>query len=72
MFARLIDSTPTLAFHIQRARVLAHRGRPDDAIAELRLATSKGLAATEFFHANFGLEPLRQYRAYDALVRPRP
>lgn len=71
MLARLSDSTPTPFFHLQRARVLAHRSRTLEAIAELRAATAKGLSATELFHANFGLEPLRRHPAYDALVKPR-
>lgn len=72
MLARLSDSTPVPAFHIQRARVLAHRGQPADAVSELRMAIGKGLSATELFHANFGLEPLRTFAPFDALVRPRP
>ncbi len=72
MLARLSASTPTLAFHLQRARVLVHRGRNADAVGALRTAIGKGLSATELFHADFGFEPLRRYAPFDALVRPRP
>ena len=71
MLTRLRSSTPNPAFHIQRARVLAHRGLATDAITELRAAMAKGLSAAELFHANFGLDPLRREPMYIALVQPR-
>ena len=65
--------TPAVVWYREQFRrdLLAHPGRPADAVAELRHAITKGLAPAEVFHANFGLDPLRGYRAYDALVRPR-
>ncbi len=71
MLARISESTPVPAFHLQRARVLANRGRPDDAIAELRTAIATGLSAAELFHANPGYEPIRRHPAYIDLVKPR-
>ena len=72
MLARLRATSPTNAFYLQRARLLAHMGRRDDAVAELRTMIARGLSAAELLHANIGVEPLRGYAPFEALVRPRP
>ena len=72
MLARLRAESPASAFvFLQRARLLAHMGRREDAVVELRQAVEKGLSAAELFHANLGFEPLRGYSPFDALVAPR-
>jgi tetratricopeptide (TPR) repeat protein len=55
----------------QRARVLAHLGRKDEAIEELQRAIAKGVSAAELFHRNVGLDPLRGLPAFEAFFQPR-
>lgn len=71
MLTRLRATSPTNMFYLQRARLLAHMGRRDDAVAELRTMIARGLSAVELLHANIGVEPLRGFPPFEALVRPR-
>lgn len=71
MLLRLTARQTSAFVDLQRARVFAHLGRTDAAISALRTAIAAGLSATELFHANFGLEPLRRLPEYRVLVQPR-
>ncbi len=71
MLARLGRGRAQPNVHLQRARILAHLGRKDEAVEELRQMIDQGRAPAEVFHANFGLDPLRGFPAYDAFFHPR-
>jgi tetratricopeptide (TPR) repeat protein len=55
-----------------RAGILAHLGRPDDAVQLLRQAFAEGTSfQPASYHARFGLEPLRGFAPFEAFVKPR-